>query len=181
MTRFPIRTRIAAILAAAVVTGCETPPQAPASDAGQAVRAPVAPPPPPAPVAPPVAVQPPPPPVPPPPSAAQLRLKEANDLYDAGNFNGAIRKLSGSREVFANDVPVSVRVDAYKTLAFSYCVTGRRAPCRAQFDALLRLDRSFELSPAEAGHPLWGPVFQQAKKAAEAGSQRPGKTAPASR
>jgi len=175
------RSAIAAALLAAILAGCAAPEpaQAPAVQPPPAAPAPAPPAPPPPPV-----VEPPPPPPPPEPvkTPAQKSVAEAIALYDAGNYNGAIRTLRASRDIWSPDTPAAVKIEAHKYTAFSYCVTGRLGPCRAQFDALLRLDRSFELSPAEAGHPLWGPVFVQAKKAAQAGSRRPpAKAAPAPR
>jgi hypothetical protein len=88
-------------------------------------------------------------------------LRDGIRLYDDGDFNGAIRRLSAGE--IANG-PVSTRVTALKYTAFSYCVTSRPAQCRQAFDKALRLDPSFDLAPGEHGHPLWGPVFARAKK-----------------
>ncbi|MGJ7918279.1 TssQ family T6SS-associated lipoprotein [Massilia sp. LXY-6] len=90
-------------------------------------------------------------------------LREGIRLYNEGDFNGAIRRLS-QRDV--NNGPMATRLEALKYLAFSYCVTSRPAPCRQAFDRALRLDPSFDLAPGEHGHPLWGPVFTKAKQAA---------------
>jgi len=90
-------------------------------------------------------------------------LREGIRLYEDGDFNGAIRRLS-ARDV--NNGPLPTRLTALKYQAFSYCVTSRPAPCRQAFDKALRLDPSFDLAPGEHGHPLWGPVFTKAKQAA---------------
>jgi hypothetical protein len=92
-------------------------------------------------------------------------LREGIRLYNEGDFNGAIRRLS-QRDV--NNGPLPTRLTALKYQAFSYCVTSRPAPCRQAFDRALRLDPSFDLAPGEHGHPLWGPVFTKAKQAAAA-------------
>lgn len=92
------------------------------------------------------------------------RLAEGVERYEAGDFVGAIRSLNAP-EILQSDA--RTRVEAGKYLAFSYCVTHRRTLCRKTFDRVLAIDPSFELQPAEAGHPLWGPVFVQARKAAE--------------
>jgi Tfp pilus assembly protein PilF len=55
-------------------------------------------------------------------------------------------------------------VTAHKYLAFIYCVTKRDRQCRAHFRIALELNPQFELTPAEAGHPMWGPVFRSAKE-----------------
>jgi hypothetical protein len=90
-------------------------------------------------------------------------LQEGIRLYNDGDYNGAIRRLS-ARDV--NNGPVATRLTALKYMAFSYCVTSRPGPCRQAFDRALRLDPSFDLAPGEHGHPLWGPVFTKAKQAA---------------
>lgn len=170
MTRFASKAGIAAVTAALVVAGCaSTSDEGPSQPAVAAAPAPAPmPPPPPArPVAPPPVAQPAPAPAPVAPTPAEVRLKEAGALYDAGNYNGTIRKLAGARDVFSADTPAALRIEAHKKLAFSYCVTGRRPLCRTQFDQLLKLDPDFTLSAAEKGHPQWGPVFTQAKTASD--------------
>ncbi len=92
------------------------------------------------------------------------KLAEGVGLYDAGDFGGAIRALNAP-EIEQSDL--ATRVEAGKYLAFSYCVTNRRTLCRRTFDRVLAIDSDFALKPAEAGHPLWGPVFAQARKAAD--------------
>jgi hypothetical protein len=94
------------------------------------------------------------------PSREPAALREGIKLYDEGDYNGAIRKLS-SREI--SNGPVGARITALKYTAFSYCVTSRPAQCQQAFEKALRLDPRFELSPGEHGHPLWGPVFAKAK------------------
>jgi hypothetical protein len=90
-------------------------------------------------------------------------LQEGIRLYNDGDYNGAIKRLS-ARDV--NNGPLATRLMALKYMAFSYCVTSRPGPCRQAFDRALRLDPSFDLAPGEHGHPLWGPVFTKAKQAA---------------
>jgi hypothetical protein len=92
-------------------------------------------------------------------------LREGIRLYNEGDFDGAIRRLS-ARDV--NNGPLGTRLTALKYTAFSYCVTSRPGPCRQTFDKALRLDPSFDLAPGEHGHPLWGPVFTKARQAAAA-------------
>jgi hypothetical protein len=95
--------------------------------------------------------------------APSAGLQEGIRLYNDGDYNGAIRRLS-ARDV--NNGPLATRLTALKYMAFSYCVTSRPGPCRQAFDRALRLDPSFDLAPGEHGHPLWGPVFTKAKQAA---------------
>lgn len=88
-------------------------------------------------------------------------LREGIQLYNEGDFNGAIKRLS-ARDV--GNGPLANRLMALKYTAFSYCVTSRQAQCRQTFDRALRLDPGFDLAPGEHGHPLWGPVFTKAKQ-----------------
>jgi len=53
---------------------------------------------------------------------------------------------------------------AHKTLAFIYCTSGRKAECEAAFRAARVADPAFALNKAEAGHPVWGPVYEASKK-----------------
>jgi hypothetical protein len=45
-------------------------------------------------------------------------------------------------------------------------VTQRTTLCRQQFAKAFKLDKSFDLSPGEKGHPLWTPSFERARKEA---------------
>lgn len=53
------------------------------------------------------------------------------------------------------------RAAAEKHLAFIYCTTNRVTECEAAFRAARQADPKFALSKSEAGHPLWGPVYQR--------------------
>ena len=158
-----------------VLAACQTPAPAP----------PPAPRPAPSPTpAPPVVVEPPPPPVRVP-TAGERALSEGIGLYDAGDFNGAIKSLLGARPIWEDATPAGLanKVAAHKYLAFSYCVTNRRAQCRQAFVDALKLDPAFSLDAAERTHPMWGPEFERAKAQAAAPSppaRRPaGPAAPA--
>ena len=53
------------------------------------------------------------------------------------------------------------RAAAEKHLAFIYCTTNRVTECEAAFRSARQADPKFSLSKSEAGHPLWGPVYQR--------------------
>lgn len=95
-------------------------------------------------------------------SPAEQQLAEADALYKQGDYNAAIKRLQSAPNIW-NDAQ-DVRIRGHKLLAFSYCVTNQRALCRQQFGRILDISPSFELSPAEAGHPIWGGEFKQAKR-----------------
>jgi Tfp pilus assembly protein PilF len=90
------------------------------------------------------------------PSPFKLALEqyEAGD-YDesAKNFQGALREGLGDKE----------RVNAHKHLAFIHCASSRERQCRDEFRRALSVDPSLELEAAEAGHPVWGPIFRSVK------------------
>jgi Tfp pilus assembly protein PilF len=88
-------------------------------------------------------------------------LLDALNQYEEGQFRKAAENFNGALAeglAFKKD-----RVVAHKYLAFIDCAAGREAPCREQFAAALTLDPGLELTAAEAGHPLWGPVFKTVK------------------
>ena len=95
-------------------------------------------------------------------TAARKELNAGVDLYNAGDYAGAIKLLGGSADIWKADKPI--QLDALKYMAFSYCVTGKQALCKQQFEKAVKLDPSFDLAPGEKGHPLWEPVFDKVKK-----------------
>lgn len=56
------------------------------------------------------------------------------------------------------------RAAAHKYLAFIYCTSKRAPACEAEFRAARADDPAFALSKSEAGHPLWGPVWQRVRQ-----------------
>lgn len=91
----------------------------------------------------------------------QQALRDGIELYNKGQFNDAIKRLASAD--IANGSKAG-QVQAYKYMAFSYCVTSRQTLCRQAFEKAFKLDASFDLLPGEHGHPLWGPAFARAKK-----------------
>jgi hypothetical protein len=53
------------------------------------------------------------------------------------------------------------RAEAHKRLAFIECAAGRLDPCEAEFRLARQADKTFALDKAEAGHPVWGPVYKK--------------------
>ena len=93
-------------------------------------------------------------------SKGRSALAEGIRYYDDGQHGAAAKSLQSALELGLND---GERATAYKHLAFIHCAAGRTAPCRDDFRRALSADPSLELAPAEAGHPVWGPVFRAAK------------------
>jgi len=53
---------------------------------------------------------------------------------------------------------------AHKLRAFVACTSDRLPACEAEFRAARAEDPSFALTRAEAGHPIWGPVYQRSRQ-----------------
>ena len=92
----------------------------------------------------------------------EVALRDGIRLYNEGDFNGAIKRLN-SNDLRGNST-LRTRVTALKYTAFSYCVTSRPKQCEEAFERALKLDPDFTLESGEQGHPLWGPVFERAKR-----------------
>lgn len=80
--------------------------------------------------------------------------------YENGNYKESARQLQVALD---QGLKQTDQVQAHKYLAFIHCVSGRQAQCRNEFGKALDADPNFTLQPAEAGHPLWGPVFTSVK------------------
>jgi Tfp pilus assembly protein PilF len=94
------------------------------------------------------------------PPEARDALRTGIRDYEEGRYLEAFR---GLRDALEEGLSVSDRVQAHKYIAFIYCVSNRPRDCREEFRRALAVDPSFQLDPAEAGHPTWGPVFRSLK------------------
>ncbi len=91
-------------------------------------------------------------------TAARQNLGAGIAHFEAGRYTQAQQQL---RDSLDQGLPSRTeKARAHKYLAFTYCVTGRTLQCRQEFTNALAADPGFDLSPAERGHPSWGPVFQ---------------------
>jgi Tfp pilus assembly protein PilF len=89
------------------------------------------------------------------------KLDQGVENYAEGNYIASMAALNDVLQTkLANR---DDKVSAYKYLAFIHCVSGREKLCYESFRKALALNPGFELTPAEAGHPVWGPVFRNAK------------------
>ncbi len=87
-------------------------------------------------------------------------LEEGIRNYEEGNYRTSARRLQYGLE---EGLTRPDRVKAHKYLAFIACVSGQQLTCREEFSIALELDPSFQLDAAEAGHPIWGPVYKSVK------------------
>ena len=95
------------------------------------------------------------------PRKAEQELSTGLKNYEDGNYQTAARYLQNALNLgltFKKD-----QVNAHKYLAFVHCVSEREKQCKEEFKKALEIDPDFELSTAEAGHPIWGPVFRGVK------------------
>lgn len=96
-------------------------------------------------------------------SVAKRYLEKGVSEYEAGNYVNAKNALQG---VLANQYATqNEKLWANKYLAFIYCVSGDQKLCRDHFRDALKIKPNFELTAAETGHPMWGPVFRSVKDA----------------
>lgn len=92
---------------------------------------------------------------------AREQLATGQKQYAAGEYDNAVKSFNGALE--HGLLSKSEQSTARKYLAFIACVSNREAQCRDEFRRALEIDNAFDLSPAEAGHPGWGPVYRSVK------------------
>jgi hypothetical protein len=95
--------------------------------------------------------------------AALDQLQQVRDSYTAGKYGEVIRFVATSNELAGSTSDVVI--ESLKLQAFSYCISNYQQLCQDDFTRILVIDSSFDLSPAEQGHPKWGPAFRAAKAA----------------
>ena len=92
---------------------------------------------------------------------AQEQLAAGIKFYDVGDYDAAVKSLTESL-----DHGLLSKVDqsrARKYLAFSHCVSNREQQCRTEFRKAFEINPDFALTPAEDGHPIWGPVYRDVR------------------
>jgi Tfp pilus assembly protein PilF len=78
--------------------------------------------------------------------------------YEDGEYNSAVRNLQD-----AINAGLSRKIDsakAHKYLAFIACGSNNTRRCNDEFRKAFEDDPNFALDAAEAGHPVWGPVYR---------------------
>ena len=81
--------------------------------------------------------------------------------YESGDYDNAVKSLSASLD--HGLLPKTEQSRARKYLAFSHCVSNREAQCRLEFRKAFEINPEFALTPAEDGHPIWGPVYRNVR------------------
>lgn len=93
-------------------------------------------------------------------SKGEAALAAGIRQYEDGSYPEAAKQLQSAID---QGLGQADRAKAHKYLAFIHCVSGRTSACREEFRKALAADPAFELPPAEAGHPTWGPVYRSVK------------------
>lgn len=93
---------------------------------------------------------------------AEQKLASGIRSYEDGDYKSSRTALQAALGMGLGGK--ADQVVAHKYLAFMDCVSGQEKQCREEFRKALEIDPSFDLKPAEAGHPLWGPVFRNVKE-----------------
>lgn len=77
--------------------------------------------------------------------------------YEEGDYKSSTQNLYSALAeglTFKSD-----QAAAHKYLAFIHCASEREKQCREEFRKALEVDPNFQLSKAENGHPIWGPIY----------------------
>ncbi len=93
-------------------------------------------------------------------TAGEKLVQEGMKNYDDADYSKSIKSF---QDALKETLTVANQITAHKLMAFSYCLTNRTTLCRAEFEAIFKIDENFDLAPAEAGHPAWGPSFRTVK------------------
>lgn len=91
-------------------------------------------------------------------SPAKQKMAEGIKEYDAGHYPQAVATLQAALDKGLQNKADEIRTHKY--LAFAHCLKGEAKPCRAEFHAIFALDKKFQLSPSEAGHPAWKKIYK---------------------
>lgn len=90
---------------------------------------------------------------------AERSFLNAMRFYEEGQHERAevlFRRALAEGLKDSNDVAM-----ADKHLAFIACAYNRPAECETAFRAAFAADPNFQLTDAEVGHPIWGPVYKR--------------------
>lgn len=92
---------------------------------------------------------------------AKEQLAAGIKQYEAGDYDNALKSLGASLD--HGLLSKAEQSNARKHLAFIHCVSGREAACRDEFRKAFEINPEFNLSAAEDGHPIWGPVYRNVR------------------
>lgn len=93
--------------------------------------------------------------------AQEAALEQIKATYNAGQYAETAQQVGLSVDL--QTAPRDMHIEALKLQAFSYCLLKDTQRCKRSFDRLVQRYPDFDLPAAEKQHPMWGPVFEQAK------------------
>lgn len=94
------------------------------------------------------------------PNRGEAALAVGLKQYEDGRYAESLKNL---QTAIGQGLSDGDRVNAHKHVAFIHCAASRERACRDEFRRALRVNPAMELAPAEAGHPIWGPIFRSVK------------------
>ncbi|MGH8667657.1 MAG: TssQ family T6SS-associated lipoprotein [Burkholderiales bacterium] len=94
------------------------------------------------------------------PNQGEAALATGLKQYEEGRYPESLKNLQSA---IGQGLSERDRVTAHKHVAFIHCASNRERACRDEFRKALKVDPAMELAPAEAGHPIWGPIFRSVK------------------
>ena len=94
-------------------------------------------------------------------SPAEHMLNNGTKDFEDGDFSAALPLFQSV--VDDKEATKKQKIESYKYMAFIHCISDREKQCRESFKKALEIDPNFSLTMAEAGHPVWGPVFYNVK------------------
>ena len=90
---------------------------------------------------------------------AERALLDGLKAYDEAQYGTAELQF---KQALALGLPSPRdRAEAHKRLAFIDCTSGKLTQCETEFRLAQQADATFRLDKAEAGHPVWGPVYRK--------------------
>ena len=94
----------------------------------------------------------------PPQATSERLLAKGIKNYEEGGYKSAAKNL---QDALAAGLPRKAdNAKAHKYLAFIACGSDNTRKCRDEFRKAFEDDPNFTLDAAEAGHPVWGPVYR---------------------
>lgn len=93
-------------------------------------------------------------------SSGERHLNAGMTNYDNGDYMAASKDIRSALDLGLNS---KRQAEAHKYLAFIDCTSRKQLKCRDHFRKAFEADPEFQLGPAEAGHPIWGPIYRSVK------------------
>jgi Tfp pilus assembly protein PilF len=94
----------------------------------------------------------------PPQSVSEQLLEKGIKNYEEGEYKSATKGIQDALNAGLPHKTDSAK--AHKYLAFIACSSDNTRKCRDEFRKAFEDDPNFALDAAEAGHPVWGPVYK---------------------